>query len=340
MSTPTEIVAFRPYHAVLLAQLEASRQPLCPMADLVYPRPALARALTSFLALEEGRTWTFLFSRAGRNGQTAQGFVQAFQPAGRSSAWLLGLAPRLDREEARPLWHRLLGHLTAVAAERGLCSLYASAAEESAELETLSEAGFTVYAHEEILCLPSDAPLRSVMGTDVRPERDVDGWAIAQLYRAVTPHLVQQAELVGQPIDPAHPPISGYGEGFVLTGQSPDLLGYGYLVSGRRGHWLTLLVAPEAGEQGGQLVDYALTLLNYYPARPVYCAVRHYQNGLFDLLQTRGFRPFSARCCLVKHTAVRVGEPARVLVPAWENRVKSPTTTISPSETIKGVYER
>ena len=343
MSTPTGIVPFRLYHSLLLARLERSKQSICLLETLIYPRPAWVRALASFLALEEGHTWTYLLSQSRRDGQVEQGFVQAFQPAEGSKAYLLSIAPRLDGDEGRSLWHRLLGHLMSVAAERGFCSLYVSAEEASPELEAWTEIGFSVYAREEILRLSPDACPQTTAWPDVRPEHEGDRWAIGQLYRSVTPHLVQQAELAGRPVETAssyHPPIFNHGEGFVLS-NGADVVGYGHLIFGQRGHWLTLMVDPGVGEQRiGRLIDYALALLDYYPLYPVYCAIRHYQEGLLGPLQARNFQPFSTQCCLVKHTAVRVTESTRVVVSGWENRVQAPTTTISPSETIKGVYER
>lgn len=343
VSTSTGVVSFKLHQAFLLAELQKSEQVVCPFEALTHPRSALGRALTSFFALEDGRTLTYVFSQAGRDGQVNQGFVQAFQPAGQSKAYLLGLAPRLDRgEDVQPVWYRLLNHLTAVAAERGLCRLFVSAGEDSAELETLLAAGFSAYAREDILRLASDAHPQAVAGAGVRTEYEAERWSIDQLYHAVTPHLVQQAELIGQLQNDEgcyRPMAQSHGEGFVLQ-DGQGVAGYGHLAPGSSGHWLTLMVHPRAYDMTDQLVNYSLALLNYYPPRPVYCAVRHYQGSVRVSLEACGFQFFSTQCCLVKHTAVRVTEAARGLVPALENRVQAPTTTVSSGETVIGIYER
>jgi hypothetical protein len=80
------------------------------------------------------------------------------------------------------------------------------------------------------------------------------------------------------------------------------------------------------------LLDYGLALLNYYPPYPVYCGVREYQGGVRVPLAQRGFALFSSQCLLVRHILVRVKEAARSLVPALEQRVEAPTTTVSPTE--------
>ena len=121
------------------------------------------------------------------------------------------------------------------------------------------------------------------------------------------------------------------GEGFVLEDQI-GISGYGYLMSGRTGHWLTILVHPRAYDDTGKLLDYGLALLNYYPPHPVYCAVREYQGGTQAPLEDRGFRPISHQCHTVKHTTVRVKESARVLVPALEKHAEAPRPTISQTK--------
>ncbi len=343
MSTSTGVVSFKLYQALLLAELQRSEQVLCPLEALTQARSALGRALASFFALEDGRTLTYVFDQAGRDGQVNRGFVQAFQPAGQSRVHLLSLSPRLDQgEDVQTVWHRLLNHLMAVATERGLHQLCASAGEGSAELEALLAAGFSTYAREDILRLAADAHPQAVAGADVRPESEAEGWAVDQLYQALTPHLVQQAEWIGRLQNDRgryRPLAHSHGEGFILPDEQ-GVAGYGYLAPGPSGHWLTLMVHPRAYDRADRLVNYSLALINYYPPRPVYCVVRHYQGGVRAPLKACGFQPISTQCCLVKHTAVRVAETSRGLVPALENRVQAPTATVSTGETVIGVYER
>jgi hypothetical protein len=65
--------------------------------------------------------------------------------------------------------------------------------------------------------------------------------------------------------------------------------------------------------------------------------VREYQAGVRMPLEDRGFRFLTTYCCLVKHTTVRVTEPARNLVQALEQRAKAQTSAVSPGKTL---YER
>jgi hypothetical protein len=245
------------------------------------------------------------------------------------------LAPRLDADEdAQAVWNRLLTHIVATAGERGLHRVFACAPDGTEEIQVLLSAGFNAYTREDIFRLPPDTHPQAVAQKGIRPEQSTDLWEIAQLYRAIVPHLVQQAESLTESNGAKW--LCGavtwnQGEGFVLEDQA-GIAGYGYLISGRIGHWLNISLHPRTYDQVDKLLDYGLALLNYYPPYPVYCAVREYQGGLRTSLQERGFEPFSAHCRLVKHTTVRVKEPARGLVPALEKRAKAPTTTVSPTE--------
>jgi hypothetical protein len=191
-----------------------------------------------------------------------------------------------------------------------------------------------VYAKEDIFCLAPDTHPQAVTQQGIRPEQGADRWPINQLYRSTVPHLVQQAEALTE--SKGIEAICGraiweFGEGFVLEDRA-GIAGYGHLMPGRIGHWLTILVHPRANDGAEKLLDYGLALLNYYPPHPVYCAVREYQGGLRAPLQDRGFEAVATRCRTVKHTTVRVKESARTLVPALEKRAEAPRPTASRSE--------
>jgi hypothetical protein len=165
----------------------------------------------------------------------------------------------------------------------------------------------------------------------------VDAWEIRQLYYTIAPHLVRQVELCAQDRERGSGAmpilgVQGQGEGFVL-GDREGLAGYGHLMPGRIGHWLTILIHPRAYGQVSKLLNYGLALLNYYPSYPVYCGVREYQGGVRAALTERGFRLISTHCCLVKHTTVRVTEPARNLVHALEQQARARTSAVSSGET-------
>ena len=333
------IAAFTPSDLLLLLQLQGKGVSLWPAEAFTRPRLPVWSALTSLVSLDEPRAVTLVLNEPRPSGARLQGFLQADQPPTWPEMYLRYISPAVDGaaetwEATRTVWTRLLTHAVSAAGERGLQRVFASVPDQSEALQVMIAAGFSVYAREEIYRLIPDAYPQAAAGEGIRPERSVDAWYVSQLFREVVPHLVQQAEALAasKGVEAANGLLSGErGEGFVLADQSA-VVGYGHLLPGRAGHWLTLIVHPRAYDRAEALLDYGLALLNYYPAHPVYCALREYQGGVRALLQARGFALVSRQCRVVKHTTARVAEPARSLVHALEKRAEAPTPTASRTE--------
>ena len=222
----------------------------------------------------------------------------------------------------------------AQAADQRIQRFFACVPEDRPEIDLMRGAGFSVYTHEEIWALAPDTHPQAVAQKGIRAEQSTDQWEIHRLYRSIVPHLVQQAEALtdSKGFEWLSGPVEwSQGEGFVFEDPS-GIAGYGHLMPGRTGHWLSILIHPRACDRAGKLLDYGLALLNYYPPYPVYCAVRQYQAGVLGPLQERGFTLLSEQCRMVKHNAIRVKETTRGLVPSLEKRVEAPTTTVSPTE--------
>jgi len=308
---------------------------LCPLEALTRPQVPLWVALTSLLPLSDGQSLTLILDEQRGQGKRAQGFLQAKQSRARKTVCLQRVMPAPDAvQDAVTLWARLVNHAVAVAAQRGIERVFSCVADGSPEMTALTSAGMSQYTQEEIFRLAPDTHPQIAAPPGIRPEQSADQWSIGQLYRQITPRLVQQAESpTGSSAGGGLPgPLGwGQGEGFCLEDQQ-GIAGYGYLRAGRIGHWLSVLVHPRASERAGDLLDYGLALLNYYPPHPVYCALREYQGDVRGPLADRGFVAYASQCLLVRHILVRVQETARGLVPALEKRVEAPTTTVSPTE--------
>jgi hypothetical protein len=221
-----------------------------------------------------------------------------------------------------------------MAGARGLQRIYANVPDSSEALQVLLGLGFSTYTREEILRLSPDTHPQAVAQEGIRPEQSTDVWHLAQLYREVAPHLVLRAEALtdSKGLQTICGPIAReQGEGFVLEDRS-GIAGYGHLMPGQSGHWLTVIVHPRAYDRTRALLNYGMALLNYYPPYPVYCAVRDYQGGVRAHLGDLGFESISLQCRTVKHTTVRIAEPARTLVPALEKRREATTPTASRTE--------
>jgi hypothetical protein len=319
----------------LVAQLQKEHVSLCPIETLTRPQSPLWAAIGSLLPFDEGQSLTFMLHEQRGEDRQQLGFLQARQPPARPTMYIQRLTPPLDsNEDAQIAWHRLINYAVTAAGERGIQRIFACAGDGSPEKAVLSAVGFSIYAQEVIYRLAPDFRPYTTAPGNIRPEQSTDLTGIDRLYGQITPHLVQLAESPARDGGSGWPcgPLNwGQGEGFVLE-DKVGLAGYGYLQSGRIGHWLHVLIHARAYDQASDLLDYGLALLNYYPPYPVYCGVREYQGGVRVRLEERGFQVFSTQCWLVRHTMARVKEPARGLVPALEKRVEAPTTTVSPTE--------
>jgi hypothetical protein len=161
----------------------------------------------------------------------------------------------------------------------------------------------------------------------LRPQQPTDGWGLQELYVALAPRLVQQAEnltakkweaVPGPWLRPANR------EGYVLEDEG-EIIGYVRIRQGQTGHWLEMLLHPQAYERANELIVQSLSILPEHPPRPIYCCLRRYQGGLRVPLEAQGFQPFTSQCVMIKHTAVRVKKPALKLVPALEKRAEAAT---------------
>lgn len=290
-------------------------------------RPLLA-ALLGFLPVQGTGVLTCVYKARGED-QPLAGFAQVRMRRNGSEADILYLTPSLSATRDNiTVWCRLLENLCLEAGMQGVQRIFARLPEDGPEVEAFQQVGFTIYTREDVFRLaqkPSALPRPE--NRILRRQQPADNWRLQGLYASIAPRLVQQAEnLMAQDweISPALWPGQPRREGYVLENQR-EIVGYLRIRQGRTGHWLEMLLHPQAYERADELVAQSLSLLPDYPSCPVYCCLRRYQGGLRAALEARGFEPFASQCVMVKHTTVRIKEPALKLVPALEKRAEAAT---------------
>ncbi|MGD2205823.1 MAG: hypothetical protein PVH17_03495 [Anaerolineae bacterium] len=250
-----------------------------------------------------------------------EGFVQVRYRAHQAAADVTYLAPSLtSSHRVSNTWFYLLDGACIEAAGRGIQRVFASLAESSAEVDIFHQAGFTLYAGEVVYRLAqpeihqqgdSSLPLRRL-----RPE---DWPAVQKLCVAVTPQRVRQAEggitlAMGQEKNCQR---------FVLPGENDnELAAVLSICIGETGHWLRVLIHPEAGTLTEALVREGLAVLDDHPVRPAYCNVRQYEAGIQTGLEAAGFEHFDTRVLMVKHTVAWIKTPVQELAPALKGRAE------------------
>jgi len=248
---------------------------------------------------------------------------------GRPEYVVVFIAPPLNAGNgAHAIWQRLLTHLCVKAGELGGQRLYAGLPSEGEEYQIFRHVGFTAYAQEEVFeWVAKSSRIGEVESLPLRRQRSRDSWGLQQLYATVTPRAVQNAEGSAQ----AQWDLSRRGWGVY-----PQRRGYVWeshgeiwaalqIRSSRAGHWLRLLLHPDALDQADALVAAALSRVRCGPGQKLYCAVRTYEAGIQAALTAWGFRPVGSQTLVVKHTTVWAREPAAQLVPALEGHTERPS---------------
>lgn len=324
----------------LVGNLQKKGMCLDPEIALTRPYSPLSAALSSYFLMQEAGSSTFVLEATDQSSRM-QGLAQMRQRRGRPEADVIYLAPSFSTADEGPMiWHRLLNHLCVRAGERGIQRLFARLAEDGEEIETFQQVGFSPYTREDVFRLSSFSESHRRLDRMVmRPQQAVDAWALQRLYANVAPRLVQQAERLGErgwERSSVDWPLRTRSEGYVLE-DNGEIVSYLLFRGGRIGHWMRILLHPQAYDRADEVIQHGLSFLSYYPPCPIYCSVREYEDGLRTRLQNWGFEPFGSQAILVKHTTVRIKEPARTLVPALEKRAEVATPTISQSNSNHGI---
>ena len=302
-------------------------------------RPLLA-ALVGWLSLQEAGVSTYVCDEDEMEGDRRMaGFAQVRLRKESSEADVVYLAPSLSAEaEATTVWCRLLERLCLGAGEQGIQRIFARLPEDGLEVAAFQLVGFSIYTQEDIFRLAKMPPgLPRPEKKTVRPQQPADGWGLQGLYAAIAPRLVQQVENLtakkweatpGPWLRPARR------EGWVLEDKG-KVIGYVRIRQGQTGHWLEMLLHPQAYERADELVGQSLSLLAKYPPRPLYCCLRRYQGGLRVPLEAQGFQLFASQCVMIKHTTVRVKKPVLKLVPGLDKRAEAATPMMKTQGNVK-----
>jgi len=315
------------------------------------------QAVMSLFSFEGYRLNTFVLREHRREGQS--GFVQLRLHYGRPEANVIFIAPALDRGGSANMWERLLGKIPCWAAENEIMRVYATLPADSPEEGIFHRAGFVRYTTDTVYRLDSTSDFQlafsrwqserrkshemPIENTQLREQRPRDTWGLKNLYSAVTPLGVQQAEgLINHGWHVPSDDWCGHAWSRSFVCEGPDgLQAHLGLRRGRHGHWFRVITRPEQPELQLALLVHAMETIAEWPEKPVYCTVRSYQNGLGSMLEELGFAPVMDRALTVRHLVLSV-RPALEEVIQRVNSVvgagyNSPTTIGDNGYSCKGI---
>jgi hypothetical protein len=295
--------------------------------NLTHAATPLREAWLAFLSQQAMGQPTYVLNDL-RDGE---GFVQIRYRPHQAAADVAFLAPAL--EESRSVantWSRLLDGACVDVAGRGIQRIFANVLESSAEVDVFYQAGFMLYAGEEIYRLaqlpPSGQGERSL---GLRAQQPEDWPALQKLCVAITPQRVRQAE--GAIVVAAGREKNC--ERYVLAGENgDDLVATLNICTGGQAHWLRMLVHPDARDVADGLVRWALAALAALAPQPVYCNVRQYESGVRTALEAAGFELQGTRVLMVRHTLAW----SKASVPEVAPALKSGAEAAPPAYRING----
>ena len=279
-------------------------------------RAALQSSLNPFRP-DSFQAITYVLGHQQHDHRQPRGVVQTWENHRRGTALVVYLAPDRGWEDPA-IWPRWLENLCQKVGERGMRRVVACLPAEDTRLSAFQHVAFHIYAQEDIFRLANPpSELRPERSNGFRPRHTRDTWALARLYGAITPPLVQQAEglsLAGRD-EAICMPISSRGtKGYVLEiGQ--EILGYAETRRGSQGAWIRFLLHPQARDMAEALV---CGTLNRLSCQSIYCSLPDYQGGVRSALQNVGFKPCGRQVVLVRHIAVFARRPIIELAPALE----------------------
>ncbi len=204
------------------------------------------------------------------------------------------------------------------AAEAGMVSLFARIPDEGAHKQVFEQHGFTcvvrehTYGRAAVATEPHAPP-----PPGLREQEPPDAWGIQQLYRSLTPALVQRAEnLTSRSWD-----LPGRRRFPMLRRSRPDDR---FVVDGPNGlrawcnatpgeddapNHIRLMVEQNEPGLAQAVLDFTLAWLLRHPQRSVLTTARDHETTLLRTLEENGFRPVYTRLLVVRHLAARLFNP-------------------------------
>lgn len=252
-----------------------------------------------------------------RAGDRLVGFIQ-FRPKEPDDRWVvLAVGTAVGVYESDPVIEAMLEHGVRSAGLRGVKRLFASVPKTYALSEAFRRQAWTPYATEWVFSGPSK---RAHGGGAVRlrPQQQVDTWAIHQLYNAAVPKPVQDAEALTShhwDLRAAAPPMGAREITGWLIEDGHLVIGYARITESSRACVVEFVYHPERIDILPDLVEGALDEIRPMSGRRNYCAVRGYQAELATALGDRGFDVMLEQDLMIKYTTATVRLPVIETVP-------------------------
>ena len=319
--------AFSPGDSLRVYRLQRRGTSLDLQRNLMHPSQPLAEAWLAFVTQQAMGQPTYVL----HDPHDGEAFIQVRYRPHQAAADVTCLAPALeDKPSAASAWSHLLDGAGIEAAGQGIQRVFASLPASGAEVEVFQQAGFTLYAEEDIFRREpgSIAPIKDAL-PGLRPQRVEDLPALQKLCVAIMPQRVRQTEGgIGLTASSER-----HCRRYVLaTPKGDELTAALSICTGGKVQWLRLLVHPDRRDLAAGLITWGLSSLSDQPVKPIYCNVRQYENGLREALAAAGFQPHGTRALMVRHTVAWIKTPAPDAIATLTSRAEA----VPPAYRING----
>jgi len=234
-------------------------------------------------------------------------------------AQLVLLAPFEPDADDDGAWLGLFDAVAFEAGRRGATMVTAEVDELSALFPLMRQAGFAVYARQEIWRWSGALAGGSAQAPvgELAEESDDDSLDIQLLYSSIVPRLVQ-------PIAVPSRESSG-----LVYRKDSRVQAYIAVSPGRSGVYLMPFIHPDVlGSEAAAVLLAVIARVARAEQSPVYVCVRRYQDWLGDSLRALGFEAVTQQAVLVRHIAAGVRAADFSPLTVLAGSLSSVTTTI------------
>lgn len=257
---------------------------MCFTRDVTGPNGTL---ISSILLPQRG--WHTLISRSDTDQVVGQFRLRHDEP----HAHIVYVAPGLDYQ-ADTAWLHVLDAMAREAGRQGAHAIIAEVNENEPLFETMRNAGYAVYARQEVWQRLPDHVMTYTNAVELREATADDEFEVQSLLTSTVPSLVQQY---------AAPPSDMDG---LVYRPVERIEAYIAVAEGRHGVYMIPYLHPDTMSVAPAIFRAALRQIDRARKVPVYVSVRRYQDWIVEALAETGFHPITNQAVMVKHITAGV----------------------------------
>jgi hypothetical protein len=231
---------------------------------------------------------------ARRNAQRVVG--QFYITPDRSSARIVYLAPHLQPEADDSAWLLILDGMVREAGKRGAHTLVGELDEDSTLFITMRQAGFAVYARQQLWAFPPTIATHLAGAFDLQPTSEADSVHVMLAYQRSVPSLMQNVLPAPQP------------DGFLYR-ERGHVVGFVNVTEGRDGVYVVPYMDHRMTADPAEVLLATLALVPRVDSRPTTLRVQRHQGWMGATLSAAGFIEVAQQAVMVRHIAAGIHTP-------------------------------